>query len=60
MKRSTGRKKEHKRKPYVKPEVKQVPLRPEEAVLGFCKTATVAGPLQSTCSFLGGCSSPGS
>jgi hypothetical protein len=59
MKRSTGRKKEHERKPYVKPEVKQVPLRPEEAVLGFCKTATVAGPLQSTCSTLS-CLSNGS
>jgi len=25
------------KKPYSKPEVKQVPLRPEEAVLGGCK-----------------------
>jgi hypothetical protein len=40
------------RKPYVKPEVKQVPLRPEEAVLGFCKHASgaAAGPSGSTCS----------
>jgi hypothetical protein len=31
--------------PYVKPEVTQVPLRPQEAVLGFCKTAMgTAGP----------------
>jgi hypothetical protein len=28
-----------KKKPYEKPEVKQIPLKPEEAVLGFCKTA---------------------
>lgn len=26
------------RKPYRKPEAKQFPLRPEEAVLGFCKS----------------------
>jgi len=59
MKDSTGRKKEDKRKPYVKPEVKQVPLRPEEAILGFCKTATVAGPLSSACATLS-CLTPGS
>jgi len=28
------------KKPYVKPEVRRVPLRPEEAVLGGCKTAS--------------------
>jgi hypothetical protein len=27
------------KKPYVKPEVRRVPLRPEEAVLGGCKAA---------------------
>ena len=59
MKGGTGGKKEHKRKPYIKPEVKQVPLRPEEAVLGFCKTTTVAGPLSSPCSTLA-CLSNGS
>jgi hypothetical protein len=37
------------KQPYTKPEVKQVPLRPEEAVLGFCKTETVGGPMQSAC-----------
>ena len=60
MKGGTGLKKEHKRKPYVKPEVKKVPLRPEEAILGFCKTATGTGPLQSTCNFPASCFSPGS
>ena len=30
-----------KKKPYEKLEVRQVPLKPEEAVLGFCKA--VAG-----------------
>jgi len=29
-----------RKKPYVRPEVKQVPLRPEEAVLGNCKGST--------------------
>lgn len=32
------------KKPYVKPELRQVLLRPEEAVLGNCKTAGVSGP----------------
>lgn len=59
MKSSAGRNKEHKKKPYVKPEVKQVPLRPEEAVLGFCKTTVVAGPLSSACATLS-CLSNGS
>ena len=39
-----------KKKLYEKPEVRQVPLRPEEAVLGFCKSGSVAGPLYSPCS----------
>ena len=37
------------KKPYEKPQVKQVVLKPEEAVLGACKTSTVAGPAQSKC-----------
>jgi len=48
-----------KKKPYVKPEVKQVPLRPEEAVLGYCKSTAVAGPMSSLCSTLS-CYSNGS
>ena len=59
MKGSTGWKKEHKKKPYVKPEIKKVSLRPEEAVLGFCKTNVVAGPLSSACATLS-CLSNGS
>jgi hypothetical protein len=44
------------KKPYVKPEVKQVQLRPEEAVLGGCKTAAGASPGQtgSLCSLCAG------
>jgi len=37
------------KKPYQKPEVKQVQLRPEEAVLGGCKTGSIAGPTQAAC-----------
>ncbi len=39
------------KKPYMKPEAKQVPLRPEEAMLGSCKSAsTGGGPVSSICS----------
>jgi hypothetical protein len=48
------------KKPYVKPQVKQVLLRPEEAVLGSCKSTTVAGPAQSKCKLAGKCSVIGS
>ena len=48
------------RKPYAKPEIKQVDLTPEEAVLGSCKTSTVSGPAQATCSIPAPCSSQGS
>jgi hypothetical protein len=37
------------KKPYVKPEVTQVPLRPEEAVLGNCKIAGSTGPVSTSC-----------
>ena len=37
------------KKRYVKPELRQVDLRPEEAVLGNCKTSGVAGPLTGSC-----------
>lgn len=47
------------KKPYVKPEVTQVPLRPEEAVLGNCKISMVSGPATMNCgTFV--CSSVGS
>jgi hypothetical protein len=32
------------KKPYTKPEVKQVSLKPEEAVLGGCKVTQVNSP----------------
>ena len=40
------------KKPYVKPQVTQVALRPGEAVLGGCKVSTVMGPASSTCTML--------
>jgi hypothetical protein len=48
------------RKPYEKPTLSQVALRPEEAVLGNCKTMGVAGPAESDCTSLGGCMTFGS
>jgi hypothetical protein len=48
------------KKPYVKPEVKQVSLKPEEAVLGGCKTASTVNsanhPAPNTCSIPIACS----
>jgi len=35
---------ERRKRIYSKPELVQVPLRPDEAVLGNCKTAGVTGP----------------
>ena len=35
------------RRPYQKPTVTRVKLRPEEAVLGQCKTGAMAGPLDN-------------
>ena len=34
--------KNEEKRPYVKPEIKQVALRPEEAVLGACKASSGA------------------
>jgi hypothetical protein len=46
---------EESRKPYAKPQIQEVPLRPEEAVLGACKTSAVSGPAQAKCSFPTSC-----
>ena len=40
------------KKPYVKPEIRQVQLKPEEAVLGLCKDSSTAGPGAGTCAIL--------
>jgi len=49
-----------KRKPYKKPEIKKVPLRPQESVLGFCKTSNSGGPVRGTCTRPGTCFTEGS
>jgi hypothetical protein len=48
------------KKSYEPPNLKVISLRPEEAVLGHCKTSGTGGPVHSTCTFLGPCSSIGS
>lgn len=52
---------ERKRKPYVKPKMRRVELRPQEAVLGACKavSGTVGGGASATCSVVT-CQSQGS
>jgi hypothetical protein len=44
------------KKPYAKPQIQEVPLRPDEAVLGGCKTASVSGPSQRRCTSPSNCS----
>jgi hypothetical protein len=51
---------ESKKKPYETPSVKRYPLRPEEAVLGFCKNSTSAGSSGGTCFNPTACMSIGS
>jgi hypothetical protein len=46
------------RKPYAKPQIQEVPLRPDEAVLGNCKTSSSSGPAQHRCTNPATCSSP--
>ena len=51
---------EKRKKPYLKPEANRFPLRPEEAVLGFCKSNTAAGPSGGNCRVAGLCNTAGS
>jgi hypothetical protein len=44
------------RKPYAKPSVRKVPLRPDEAVLGGCKKTGQSGPLSGDCQSPAACS----
>ena len=48
------------KKQYEPPTATQISLRPEEAVLGHCKTIGVGGPGGSNCSHLGTCMNTGS
>ena len=43
------------RKPYVKPQLTRVTLRPEEAVLAACKRGGVGGPGQPNCTAPAAC-----
>ena len=49
-----------KKKPYEKPRIVKVDLRPEEAVLGNCKTSSSAGPGQGDCETPASCFDSGS
>jgi hypothetical protein len=42
------------KKPYDPPRVTIISLRPEEAVLGHCKTNSSAGPVSASCNGPGG------
>lgn len=48
------------KKRYEPPRVKVISLRPEEAVLGNCKSIAASGPAVPTCNNLGGCTPVGS
>lgn len=48
------------RRPYEPPAVERVALRPEEAVLGACKTGSSGGPRASRCRSVATCSTIGS
>lgn len=52
--------KQQEKKQYEKPVVMRFPLRPEEAVLGFCKSNASAGPSGGGCRGVGNCFAPGS
>lgn len=51
MERGKTMKKENEqtKKTYEKPVVRRFPLRPDEAVLGFCKTNASTGPAAFGC-----------
>ncbi len=53
MKGKTANLEQKSKKTYTKPELKQIPLRPQESVLGFCKNDAIYGPVFSTCENIG-------
>ena len=60
MKDKPKQDKQQPKKPYRKPELKKVPLKPEEAVLGFCKISGGRGPGATSCAYPIGCYTVGS
>ncbi len=53
MKGKTANLEQKSKKTYTKPELKQIPLRPQESVLGFCKNDATYGPVFSVCENVG-------
>ncbi|HKW18333.1 MAG TPA: hypothetical protein VJO35_12575 [Terriglobales bacterium] len=51
---------ETEKKKYEAPKVTVISLRPEEAVLGHCKNASLGGPVGATCATGVGCPAIGS
>ena len=51
---------DHEKKNYEAPRVTIISLRPEEAVLGHCKSFSAAGPVGSACHTTGNCQGIGS
>jgi hypothetical protein len=51
---------DREKKIYEPPRVTAISLRPEEAVLGHCKSFTAAGPVGSACHTTGNCQGIGS
>ena len=47
---------EREKRPYAKPQIQEVPLRPDEAVLGGCKTSSTSGATQHRCNNPSACS----
>jgi len=60
MEQEEAKKGKEPKKTYRKPEVKQIELRAEEAVLGACKSGASAGPGSGTCTVPTACSTVGS
>jgi hypothetical protein len=56
MDESTTPDRPNEKRPYAKPTIQEVPLRPDEAVLGGCKTSSVSGPAQFRCTMPSNCS----
>ena len=56
------KKKTDARKPYQQPEARRFPLRPDEAVLGNCKSNSAGGPSagSTSCHAVGFCRTAGS
>jgi hypothetical protein len=44
-----------KKEPYEPPRVTVISMRPEEAVLGVCKSNSSAGPVGAPCTAVGAC-----